>query len=352
MADITHNSHYVPQATLRRWSDDGTHVHAYRILVSHADVPEWEKQPIKSVTRQADLYTTLAGDEDSDEFEKHITCVYEEPGQNAIEKLLSKQRMTSLDWKRIAKFVALQQLRTPLFFLEFVKRLNAEIPEILARIVSDYKERQEEHPVTNVTAQTPASNGADYLGDALRVSIQPSVGPLGETAITAAVSSARVAWLATMAGLLVRHEKVICQHRWRAIEPADGDEWPLSDHPVLTLNYFGPDQYDFGAGWDRKGSEFVLPVSPHVAVCTQVGSNNHGPRKMTVRQTHGIQRFMAERALRWIIARRGAAGWVSSARPRMVNAEAYATEREAWRRWHSGHIESEKEFRAGRLPSV
>jgi hypothetical protein len=107
MADITHNSHYVPQATLRRWSDDGTHVYAYRILVSHTSVPEWVKQPIKSVTRQPDLYTTLEGDEESDKFEKHITRVYEEPGQDAIEKLLSRQRMTPLDWNSIAKFVAL-----------------------------------------------------------------------------------------------------------------------------------------------------------------------------------------------------------------------------------------------------
>jgi len=75
---------------------------------------------------------------------------------------------------------------------------------------------------------------------------------------------------------------------------------------VLTLNYYGPDRYDFGAGWGRKGSEFVLPVSPQVAVCTQVGSNNRGPRKMTLQQTQGIQRFIAERALRWIIARPGA----------------------------------------------
>jgi hypothetical protein len=33
---------------------------------------------------------------------------------------------------------------------------------------------------------------------------------------------------------------------------------------------------------------------------TQVGSNNHGARSMVVEHTHGIQRFMAERALRSI----------------------------------------------------
>jgi hypothetical protein len=345
MSDITHNSHYVPQATIRRWSDDGIHVYDYRILVSNANVPEWVKQPIKSVTRQADLYTTLEGDEESDTFEKHITRVYEEPGQDAIEKLLSRQRMMPPDWNRIAKFVALQQMRTPLFFLEFVKRLNAQIPEVLAKIVQEYEKHQEEHSAPNVSAQRSGSN---HLGDTLRVSIQSSVGPAGETGITAEVSSARAAWLSTISSMLVRLERIICQHRWRAIEPADDAEWPLTDHPVLTLNYFRPGLYDFGAGWGRKGSEFVLPISPRVAVCTQVGSNNHGARTMTVEQTHGIQRFMAERALRSIVARPGAAEWVSVVRPRTVNAEAYAMEQEAWRRWHWTHTESEAEFRAGR----
>jgi hypothetical protein len=310
------------------------------------------KQPIKGITRQADLYTTLDGDEETDKFEKHITRAYEKPGQDAIERLLSRQRMTPVDWNRIAKFVALQQMRTPLFFLEFVKRLNEQIPDILAKVVKDYEERQEQRAAPNETVQDDGPNPSNHLGDTLRVSIQPAVGPAGETAITAQGSSARAAWLSTISGTLVRLEPVICQHRWRAIEPADDGEWPLTDHPVLTLNYFRPGLYDFGAGWGRKGSEFVLPVSPRVAVCTQVGSNNRGPKIMTAQQTLGIQRFMAERALRWIIARRGAADWVSSARPRTVNAEAYATEHEAWRRWHSSHVESETEFRSAKKPAA
>jgi hypothetical protein len=51
----------------------------------------------------------------------------------------------------------------------------------------------------------------------------------------------------------------------------------LTDHPVLTLNYYGPGRYDFGAGWGREGSEFILPVSPRLAVCTQVGRKETGP---------------------------------------------------------------------------
>lgn len=339
--EITHDSHYVPRATVRRWSDDGISVEAYRVLVSHENVRLWSKQSIRSIVRQADLYTTFQGDEETDAFEKSITRQYEEPGQEAIEKLLGRQKMKPLDWRRIAMFVALQQMRTPLYFLEMVKRLNQQIPEILVDVVRDYEKRRDEDPAPDVSTQ-PSHN---YISDALRVSIAPAAGPGRETAITAEISSARAAWVSTISGLLQRKGDVICQHRWRAIEPAGDAEWPLTDHPVLTLNYYRPDLYDFGAGWGRKGSEFILPVSPRLAVCTQVGSNVRGPSAMTEEQTKGIQRFMAERALRWIIARRPEE-WVASVRPRTVNAEAFATEQDAWKRWHESHVESEMEFRA------
>jgi hypothetical protein len=269
----------------------------------------WLKQSIRSVVRQADLYTTLQGDQETDDFEKRITRLYEEPGQEAIEKLLASQRMISLDWRKIAMFVALQQMRTPLYFLEMVKRLNQQIPDILADVVRDYEKRRADEPVPDVSAQ-PSQN---YFGDALRVSVTPTAKPEGETAITAEISSARAAWLSTISGMLVRLENVICQHRWRAIEPAGDAEWPLTDHPVLTLNYYRPDLYDFGGGWGRKRSEFILPVSPRLAVCTQVGSTVRGPRVMTTEQTQGIHRFMAERALRWI--NRAASGGLGRTRP-------------------------------------
>ena len=39
MANPARDNHYVPQAALRRWSADATCVYAYRLLVSHEDVP-------------------------------------------------------------------------------------------------------------------------------------------------------------------------------------------------------------------------------------------------------------------------------------------------------------------------
>ena len=79
MVDITRESHYVPQATLKRWSVDGIHLSAYRLLVSHPNVPQWQNLTIRGLARQRDLYTTFEGDAEGDDFEKFITSESRSP---------------------------------------------------------------------------------------------------------------------------------------------------------------------------------------------------------------------------------------------------------------------------------
>ncbi len=103
--NITRDSDYIPQATLRRWSEDRNNVWACRLIVSHENVPHWERRAIKGLVCEDDLYTVFSGDDETDEFERFMTSI-EEPGQEAIEKLLAHSKMKPADWQNIAKFVA------------------------------------------------------------------------------------------------------------------------------------------------------------------------------------------------------------------------------------------------------
>ena len=93
MSGITRESHYVPQATLRRWSDDGVNVWAYRLLAPSENVDPWRPCAIRGLTKQRDLYTTFEGDKEGDDFEKFITREIEAPGQSAIEKVIGNLKM-------------------------------------------------------------------------------------------------------------------------------------------------------------------------------------------------------------------------------------------------------------------
>ena len=61
-------------------------------------------------------------------------------------------------------------------------------------------------------------------------------------------------------------------------------------------------------------------------------------------QTDELHRVMAERAFRWILARRELP-WVAAVRPREVNANRFEQEREFWRKWNPAQSQAEAEFR-------
>ena len=81
MRQITHDNHFVPQLYLKQWSDDGIHIWAYRILVSHENVPEWDYRPISGVAYQRDLYTSYDNGQEVDDFEKWLETEFENPVQ-------------------------------------------------------------------------------------------------------------------------------------------------------------------------------------------------------------------------------------------------------------------------------
>jgi hypothetical protein len=245
ISERTRESHYVPQATLRRWSEDGMNVHAYRLLVSHQNVPEWQPHTLRGLTKQRDLYTTFAGDQQGDDFEKFITREIEEPGPTAIKKLIANAKMKPTDRHSIARFVAAQQMRTPLFFIEWDERRNERMPQTLQSILDEVGRKSR----AELAAAERDPDTANYLREKLRVTGRKETGP----------------WHATPA------------------------------------------------------------------------------------QTAELQRFVVERALRWIVARQPEP-WISALRPRVVDTEAFAIEQESWRTWNSMHLDSEAEFNTPMVP--
>jgi len=72
MNQVTHDNHYVPLLYLKQWSNDGLQVWAYRILVSHEKVPEWDYRSISQFAFLRDLYTEIQNGEEVDEIKKWL----------------------------------------------------------------------------------------------------------------------------------------------------------------------------------------------------------------------------------------------------------------------------------------
>ena len=336
---IARNSHYVPMAALRRWSDDGTHVFAYRILVSNPKVPEWTQKAIRGLAYRRDLYTAFAGGRELDDFEKWLAREFEQPGLEAIDKLLRGSRLSPADWRGMVRIVAAQDVRTPLNFIESIRRWEQQVPDMLERTVQESIKRLEEAKQNQVTV--PMQREPNEYSNLLEVSIEPPVDLDSDQArIRAAVPIGRRLWIAAMRHLLTNTAETLSRHRWSVVEP-DGDaEWPLTDHPVLRLNYYKPGHYDFGGGWANPGSEIMMPVSPRHLLYVQVGSKAANRFAASRERTQLVQRFLVERAHRWVFARRRTE-WVVQVRPRTVDPERLAEEKQAWDGWHQDQLQSE-----------
>jgi len=164
-------------------------------------------------------------------------------------------------------------MRTPLFFVEWVRGINKQIPETLEAVLKELAHKS----AADIAAEAAKPDDHNYLREKLRITIDQVPDSDGVALVQAQISSSRTAWLRFMRRMLTDRIELFCQHRWRVMKLAGDAESPLTDHPVLTLNYYGPGKYDFGAGWGRQGSDFILPVSPRVAVGAQVGARTVGP---------------------------------------------------------------------------
>jgi hypothetical protein len=172
---------------------------------------------------------------------------------------------------------------------------------------------------------------SDFFANALQISIEPY--DEGRSAIRVELVSGRALWIASMCHLLTGKAVATLQgHKWSIAEPSGSDEWFTTDHPALRLSFNSVADYNFGGGWGRKNCDLLLPLSPRHLLYAQVGARH--PERFAFRpnQTRLIQRFLAERAHRWVFAR-APLSVVSQARPRIVDADRVEAEARFWADW-------------------
>jgi hypothetical protein len=322
----------VAQFYLRKWSDDGTRIHAYRLLVSHENVPAWNRVAIKNLGMWPDLYTQLVGGAEVDEFEGWLKVQFEDPVVPVYDKLEAGDELDSQDFARLAMFYAAQDVRTPASLLESLRRWNREIPEMLESVLKDAVAEMS-RPASE--RRRPADNKTtDELSKTLRVRVdREAPAPPGMVQLRAEVTPGRSMWLGGIKHILNGVAERLLTHRWSIVEPHPGWEWITCDHPAMRLNYNGPTDYTFTGGWGNPGTDLILPLSPRHLLFTQVGRTNLPRLRFSLEKTIEIQRLVCERAHREIYARQPVKR-VPWFRPRHVDAKMAEEELAQRATWH------------------
>jgi hypothetical protein len=333
------DNHYVPRSYLKHWASSKDQLCVYRILVSNNNVPIWKRASVKGIAYHSHLYTQIIAGLESDDFEKWLDREFEAPAAEAIQKVVSGSHLTAIDWKRIIRFAAAQDVRTPARLVENLQRWNNKVPEMIDRMLHDTVNRLEKAHEHGETLKWEPKEENKYLPIRVTTKIEPGQ-KYGE--IKAEVVLGRKFWLYSMNHVLTKTVTVLEQQKWTILTPPDGLKWFTSDDPVIRLNYYGSGKYDFKGGWGNPGTEILLPLSPNNLLYTMVG---HSPKihgKIPVGIALMMRQFIAEHADRFVFAFEPDPD-VAKLRPRTVNGELLRYESEQWRMWHAEQSAAERE---------
>jgi hypothetical protein len=326
---------------LKRFATAAGRVLTYPILVAHERVRLWKPRPIKGIAYRAHLYTRIVATGQTDEFETWLNEEFETPAEEALKKATEDMRLTPNDWQRIIRFVAAQDVRTPASLFESTQRWNKAGPIMLEETLQKSIRRLELAKSRGEKIKAVKAPNSEYLPVRITSTIE-SGEEFGK--IKAEMIVGRGLWLFNIRTLLTNTLKVLLEQKWSILKPPEGLEWFTSDDPVVRLNYYNENKYDFNGGWGNRGTEIFIPLSPKHLLYTQVGHQR--PSRGTVvdhAKAEMIRRFIAEHAHRYIFSKSTDAE-MPKLRPRTVNAALWHDENEQWNKWHEEQTRAEREL--------
>jgi hypothetical protein len=335
------HNHYVPCVYLKQFAGSDGRVATFQLLVDHERVPLWRRHSPRSIGRLAHLYTRFAAGRETDEIERWLDHDFESPAKEALRRATSDEPLRPADWECLARFVAAQDVRTPARLIQRLGHWKTTVPRMLEGVMDEAVHKLREAKEQGV----PLAHRELPSGEMIPVRVTSRIQPGQEMGqLRAEMIVGRGLWFSGMRHLLTHTVKHLERHKWTILRPPEDLSWFTSDDPVIRLNYYGGDRYDFNGGWGNKGTEIVLPLGPQHLLCAQVG--RQPPRRGTTLgrpQAQMIRRFIAEHAFRTVYAAEANLD-VVSIRPRRVDADQVRDEAEQWRRWHAEQSEAERQF--------
>ena len=338
MQQLRKDNHYVPKLYLKQWAHEGR-ISTYRLLVPSDNVPLWKKQSLKGIAFHQHLYTYLAGQEETDEFERRLDSEFEGPAEEAIRRVVQADRMSPEHWRRLVRFAAALDVRTPARLREFIRRQN----ETLQTLMDETLQRSV-HEIEEAVRQNEPQRSFSEKSDAhslFKISIEAL--PDGGGQVRAETTVGRRLWIWQMRHLLTKTLSRLPAHKWTILHAPTGTSWPTSDNPLIRLHFQDSKNYDFGGGWGVKNGEILLPLSPKHLLYTCIGNQVWSRGTTSDAGTAWLMRkIIIEHADRYVFAKEPSD--IHFIRPRLVCPRTYKKELLVWQNWHREQCQAEREF--------
>lgn len=340
MHQFKRNNHYVPELYLKNWSRDGNTIYSYRLLVSTNKVKKWNLKSIKETAFFTDLYTRYCTDGETDEIENWLNDEFEMPAKESIVKAISGDPLKPNDWRNLIRFIAAQYVRTPARLQKTFTRWKLNMPATVETALKNATDELENNKNDNNINPSPALDSTLSILNS-KVTIN-SLGD-GTSRILLETGVNRSMWLWSVKHALTEIIDVLHDHKWQIIRSDPNIDWITSDDPVICLNFYDKDNYNFEGGWGQKGTEIICPISPKLMLYTQVGDKKRKDPILSKELSASFQKLFGEHAFRFIFADHPIES-IGSIRKRHISIESFNAEQKEWIEWNDKQKASESSF--------
>lgn len=332
------NNHYVPQVYLKQWSKKNK-IFSYELLVPNNNCPIWKKNSISTTSSLNYLYLYDDNNQLTEELENFFSNEIEEYFPNFIKKINNYDLLTSEDSEYISKLVASQYLRTLHGYLRCKDMLSKTMENTFNETVKEVTEKFKSNSINNDQLKSLDKND-NLLTFHTKIHNQKDV----ESYLEFKCIIGKSMWIYSINYLLSGTFKVLNNISWCIYDAPEHFEWVTSDDPVIFLNYYGENNYDFKGGWGNKNTNVIFPLSPTKLLFAQIGLTQEALyKKADLSFANFIQKFIVENAFLKIYASKENTT-VPQIRPRTVNKKEFLRIKEEINKMHEKYINEELSY--------
>ena len=329
---ITVRNHYVAQLYLKRWTGDDSMLSRYSLLVPQKNVAPWKRSSTAAIGYHQHLYTRMAGGKETDEVEKWLNYQFETPAEIPFSKAVSEQHLTQQDWRVILRFMLMQDVRTPASFVRFRTNHIQTLPDLMQDVMEGSVRQLMEAKLSGEVLEPRASAATADFPSVITRHIEPGA-DFGM--LKAEIPVGRSLWLWSLRQPYSRTLEAIYRLKTTIVKPPRGMDWVTSDDPVLRVNYYSHDNYDFKGGYGHPRTEILFPLGPQHLLYAKVDSRPAFEKYQRVPEATAVifQKLLMQKAHRNLFAV-APDPMVEKFHPRHVSLEGYNHEVAQWQTWH------------------
>ncbi len=285
------------------WENSDRNIQVYKKIVVNENEALWRKKKVSQIGYLNDFYIVYDGQskDNSEQYSDNFEEIFNKTFENRLGRILKKiddgRDLENKDWTTLFKFISVQRYKTLDGYLRIQQLSTDKMEEIIPNVIKNLEQ--------GILAGELSSTEPIVNANKIALPLDVELGAKREGNIDLKVSfvSGRNCWLNQLIRLMDRLYISLEKHSWSLVKAPLNKEWITSDNPVITLNYYNKDHYDFNGGYDSPNAHIIVPISPKYLLFTQIGVKSEPVWQADMEFYEKIIKFICENATISIFSR-------------------------------------------------